>query len=165
MSVGGPVQPHGVHLDNGRIHPGCAEGRGAEFTGLRVTFLGTGAGPAVGAEWAGPSTLVEFGNEAILIDAGRGLVQRLQLLNRRVLEISSVFLTHLHSDHTVGLPEFWLSDWWKERRSRPLEVRGPKGTRGMAEHIEKAWSYPQSPARESQPYDRRDVGAGPRRLE
>ena len=81
---------------------------------LRVTFLGTGAGPAVGPEWAGPSTLVEFGREAILIDAGRGLVQRMRLLGRPAPGINTIFLTHLHSDHTVGLPEFWLRSWGGE---------------------------------------------------
>lgn len=108
---------------------------------LRVTFLGTGGGPIGRAEWAGPATLIEYGRDAILIDAGRGVVQRMLQMNRRFPGIRSVFLTHLHSDHTVGLPDLWLRGWWGEGRKQPLEVRGPKGTRMMAEHIEKAWSY------------------------
>jgi len=107
---------------------------------LRVTFLGTGGGPAASVDLAGPSSLVEFGDEVLLIDAGRGAVQRLQQLNRSPGAITRVFLTHLHSDHTVGLPEVWLSGWWRGRAA-PLEMRGPAGTREMASHLQEAYSY------------------------
>jgi ribonuclease Z len=107
---------------------------------LRVTFLGTGGGPAVSADHAGPSALVEFNDEVLLIDAGRGAVQRLQLVQRSPGSVAQVFLTHLHSDHTVGLPELWLSGWWRGRKA-PLEVLGPEGTRAMAANIQKAWDY------------------------
>ncbi|MGQ0702257.1 MAG: MBL fold metallo-hydrolase [Gemmatimonadales bacterium] len=108
---------------------------------LRVTFLGTAAGPAPPAEYAGTSTLVEFGTERILIDVGRGAVQRLQQANVNPSHITAVFLTHLHSDHTVGLPELWLTGWWRSPRQAPLEVRGPEGTKAMTADLERAWSY------------------------
>lgn len=108
---------------------------------LRVTFLGTSGGPAPPVEYAGPSTLVEFGNERLLIDIGRGAVQRLQQANINPSHITAVFLTHLHSDHTVGLPELWLTRWWRSPLSAPLEVRGPEGTEAMSANIERAWSY------------------------
>jgi len=108
---------------------------------LRVTFLGTGGGPAVGIDRAGPASLVEFGSEVLLIDAGRGTVERLQGLNRSPGSISQIFLTHLHSDHTVGLPEVWLSGWWRGRPAAPLEVRGPEGTRDMMAPLQQAFSY------------------------
>src|SRR5262245_60972644 len=72
---------------------------------LRLTFLGTAAGPAPDADLAGASTLVEFGSELLVIDVGRGAVQRLQQANVNPTRVTGVFLTHLHSDHTVGLPE------------------------------------------------------------
>ena len=108
---------------------------------LRVTFLGSSGGPVGRPQWAGPGTLIEYGREVILIDAGRGVVQRMQLLNRRIPQIRAIFLTHLHSDHTVDLPDVWMRSWWGEGRRRPMEIRGPKGTHDMTEHIEKAWSY------------------------
>ena len=38
-----------------------------------------------------------------------------------------VFLTHLHSDHTIGLPSLILSPWsW--RREEPPHIYGPPGT-------------------------------------
>ena len=50
-----------------------------------------------------------------------------------------VFLTHLHSDHTLGLPDLIFSPWVLHR-TVPLEVYGPKGTKAMVEHIEAAWT-------------------------
>src|SRR3954465_8144729 len=114
------------------------DAQAAPDNNIHVTFLGTGGGPAVSADFAGPSTLVQYGTESILIDAGRGLMQRMQQSNHS--SASFVFLTHLHSDHTIGLPEFWLSTWWRGRRV-PLEVRGPAGTKAMMEHLRQAWSY------------------------
>jgi ribonuclease Z len=113
----------------------------AQSESLRVTFLGTGGGPIGRAEYGGPAILVEYGREVILVDAGRSVVQRMLQLNRQVPQIRSIFLTHLHSDHTIDIPDVWLRGWWGEGRKNPLEIRGPAGTKAMAEHIEQAWSY------------------------
>ena len=45
-----------------------------------------------------------------------------------------VFVTHLHSDHTVGYPDLILTPWVIGRKI-PLEVHGPKGIKAMTEHI------------------------------
>jgi ribonuclease BN (tRNA processing enzyme) len=58
----------------------------------------------------------------------------MQPSNLRVL-----FLTHLHSDHTVGLPDVMLSAWTLER-DVPLEVYGPPGTKAMVEHLLAAYA-------------------------
>jgi ribonuclease Z len=121
--------------------PVCAAAQPPAPGALRITFLGTAAGPAPAAELAGTATLVEFGDVRLLIDAGRGAAQRLQLVNVNPGELSAVLLTHLHSDHTVGLPELWLSGWWRAPRRAPLELHGPEGTRAMAAALERAWSY------------------------
>ncbi len=52
----------------------------------------------------------------------------------------SLFFTHLHSDHTVGLPDLWLTGWIFGR-SEPLRVRGPEGTRGLVSNLEKAYAF------------------------
>src|SRR5438309_6629072 len=90
------------------LYSAVATAQTASSPPLRVTFLGTSAGPVAGPERAGSASLVEFGTEAILIDAGRGAVQQMQRLNLNPGIVSRVFITHLHSDHTVGLPEVWL---------------------------------------------------------
>ena len=54
-------------------------------------------------------------------------------------KLGRVFLTHLHSDHTLGLPDLIYTPWVLERES-PLAIYGPPGTRKMARHIEKAYA-------------------------
>jgi ribonuclease Z len=55
-----------------------------------------------------------------------------------------MLLTHLHSDHTVGIPDVWLTGWipaaYGSRKS-PLRVRGPSGTKDMMAYLEKAYAW------------------------
>src|SRR6478736_5764730 len=81
---------------------------------FKVTLLGTGT-PIPDLDRFGPSTLVEAGNLKLLFDAGRGATIRLRQINvsRRSImnKIDALFLTHYHSDHTVGIPDLWLTGW------------------------------------------------------
>src|SRR5664279_6272760 len=80
----------------------------ADTSLIKITLLGTGT-PLPIMERFGPSTLVQAGGEILVFDAGRGCLQRLRQLNISYDKISAFFLTHLHSDHTVGFPDLWLS--------------------------------------------------------
>jgi ribonuclease Z len=106
---------------------------------IRVVLLGTGGGPNSINERGGPAAWVDAGGERLFIDAGRSVVTRLGQAGLAPRDVTRVFLTHLHSDHAVGLPELWLSGWWMFREA-PLEVRGPSGTRAMIEHLRQAYS-------------------------
>jgi ribonuclease Z len=135
---------------------------------LRVTFLGTSGGPVAGPALAGSAAFVQYGREGILIDIGRGATQQLQRINGNFGAIGRIFITHLHSDHTVGLPELWLARWTRARLAPPLEVFGPAGTRDMIAHIREAWKYdvdirsgpPESNPRASTEMTGRDVADG-----
>jgi ribonuclease Z len=107
---------------------------------IRVTLLGTGV-PTPVMERFGPGTLVEAGGEILLFDAGRGVIQRLFQIQTPLKKLRSVFLTHLHSDHIVGLPDLWLTGWLTGRPEAPLQVWGPRGTRDMMTHLELAFQY------------------------
>lgn len=110
-----------------------------------VVMLGTGT-PNADPERSGPAVAVVRGGRSYLVDAGPGVVRRaaaaaalhadsaLQPRNLRTL-----FLTHLHSDHTVGLPDLILSAWTLER-DVPLEVYGPPGTQAMVNHLLAAYA-------------------------
>lgn len=108
---------------------------------LEITLLGTG-NPRPSLERFGPSTLVEAGGTTILIDAGRGAIQRLFQIGGAdlVREVDLVLLTHLHSDHVVGLPDLWLTGW-VFGRDRPLPVIGPPGTGEMCRHLDRAFAF------------------------
>jgi len=118
---------------------GCAwpAARGQD---IKVTLLGTGT-PAPVMNRFGPSILVEAGSQKLLFDAGRGALQRLTQVRVPWRDVQGVFLTHLHSDHLVGLPDLWLTGWLVTQRSAPLAVWGPKGTRKMVSHLEQAFEY------------------------
>jgi ribonuclease BN (tRNA processing enzyme) len=57
-----------------------------------------------------------------------------------------LFLTHLHSDHTVGIPDLWLTGWARGRKV-PLQVWGPAGTKEMMLHLKEAFQYSDPPGR------------------
>ena len=111
----------------------------------RIVMLGTGT-PNADPERSGPAVAIVRSGTAYLVDAGPGIVRRAATAARRhrmhALEASQlriVFLTHLHSDHTLGLPDLILSPWTLERHE-PLVVYGPPGTKAMVDHILAAYS-------------------------
>jgi ribonuclease Z len=77
---------------------------------FRVTLLGTGT-PKPQADRFGPSTLIEAGGQKLLIDAGRGATIRLPQIGVPLGRIDALLITHYHSDHTVGIPDLWLTGW------------------------------------------------------
>jgi ribonuclease Z len=109
-------------------------------TGFRVVLLGTGT-PNPRPDRFGPSTLVEAGSERLLFDCGRSCTTRLW---QRGIPLGTVklFITHLHSDHTVGIPDLWLTGFLSNpygRRTTPLRVWGPSGTAAMMTHLRQAY--------------------------
>jgi len=58
-----------------------------------------------------------------------------------VREVRNVFLTHLHSDHTVGLVDVWLTGWLNGQAKTPFRVWGPRGTKEMMHYLDKAFNY------------------------
>ena len=106
---------------------------------MRVTLLGTGT-PFPDAERLGSAILVEVADKKLLFDCGRGVVIRLTEAGVSPKDMDGLFLTHLHSDHVVGIPDLWLSGWFLGR-SKPLRIWGPPGTRSMAKHLLEAFAF------------------------
>lgn len=112
-------------------------------TEFRVTLLGTGT-PIPRPDRFGPSTLIEAGDHTVLIDAGRGATMRLYQLGVPIGRIDALLLTHFHSDHTVGIPDLWLTGWLSSHfgnRQRPFNVIGPVGTARLMHHLEAAYAH------------------------
>jgi ribonuclease BN (tRNA processing enzyme) len=109
----------------------------------QVVVLGTGT-PLPDPERSGPAVAVVVNNVAYLVDCGPGVVRRAAAAYKAgisaldVPKLKIVFITHLHSDHTLGYPDLIFSPWVMER-TEPLTAYGPRGLRAMTAHIEKAW--------------------------
>jgi ribonuclease Z len=109
-------------------------------------MLGTGT-PNPFPNRSGPAIAIVVNDEPYLIDFGPGLVRQAAALSPEyggsipglaVEKLEHAFLTHLHSDHTVGLPDLILTSWTIGRDS-PLKLFGPEGTRHMAETVLEAY--------------------------
>jgi ribonuclease Z len=110
--------------------------------GLRIVLLGTGVGPLVNLQQFGTSTLVEAGGKRLLFDCGRGATIRLVEVGVPLGSINRLFLTHLHSDHVIQIPDLLLAGWMgPSGRKRPLDIWGPDGTRDMMSALEKAFAF------------------------
>ncbi|MFN8582140.1 MAG: MBL fold metallo-hydrolase [Gemmatimonadaceae bacterium] len=103
-----------------------------------VIMLGTGM-PAPNPERSGPSTAVVVGTRVFIFDAGPGVERRIAAAGLPIDGPAAVFLTHLHSDHTLGLPDLIFTSWVMGRSS-PLRIYGPPGTKAMTDHLIAAWA-------------------------
>lgn len=103
-----------------------------------VIMLGTGM-PPPNPERSGPATAVVVGTRVFVFDAGPGVMRRIAAANLPIDGPTAVFLTHLHSDHTLGLPDLIFTSWVMGRRTA-LPVFGPKGTKSMIDHLTAAWA-------------------------
>ena len=109
----------------------------------QVVMLGTGT-PNADPDRSGPAVAVVVDGRAYIVDAGPGVVRRAAAARQRGIDalasdrLERVFITHLHSDHTLGLPDLIYSPWVLER-ARPLRILGPPGIREMVTHIAAAW--------------------------
>lgn len=108
---------------------------------IKVTLLGTGVGPRIDLQQFGPGILIEAGGEKLLFDCGRGVTIRLGQAGISHGSISRVFLTHLHSDHIIQLPDLLLTGWVGGGRKVPLQVWGPDGVDEMMEHLLQAFTF------------------------
>lgn len=109
--------------------------RPPETNPLQLVVLGTAAGRI----WPGPgrsgtSTALCVGDRHYVVDLGYGWGQRYQEYGlgsgfgmTPLHRLRAVFLTHLHSDHTIGLAE--LLTYGLEPREEPIVVMGPGGRR------------------------------------
>ena len=111
----------------------------------KVIILGTGT-PIPDPGSSGPCVAVVINGQSYLFDAGPGVVRRAQAAAEKfglealdATNLTRLFFTHLHSDHTLGYPDVIFSPWVVGRR-QPLEVYGPEGVAAMTDHLKLAYS-------------------------
>lgn len=108
-------------------------------------MLGSGT-PVIDPSSSGPCVAVVVKGQAYLFDAGPGLVRRSQAAAEKfgmvaldATRLTRLFITHLHSDHTLGYPDIIFSPW-VVGRNEPLEVYGPEGIASMTDFLKKAYA-------------------------
>jgi len=113
----------------------------------QIVMLGTGT-PIPDPDRSGPSVAIVVDSVAYLFDAGTGVVRRAAAAGRNGIKafapltpngqysprFDRVFLTHLHSDHTLGLADVIFTPWIQGRIA-PLDVYGPPGTSRLVNGI------------------------------
>jgi len=109
----------------------------------KLVLLGTGT-PNADPDRSGPSLAIIVNNTSYIVDCGPGVVRRAAAAflkgtkGLQASELKHLFITHLHSDHTVGYPDMIFTPAVLDRNA-PLEVYGPKGIQSMTDHIMAAY--------------------------
>jgi ribonuclease BN (tRNA processing enzyme) len=111
----------------------------------KVIILGSGT-PIPDPSASGPCVAVVINGQAYLFDAGPGVVRQAEAAAEKfgmealdATRLTRLFVTHLHSDHTLGYPDLILTPWVVGRR-QPLEVYGPLGIAAMTAHLKQAYA-------------------------
>jgi ribonuclease Z len=122
----------------------CATTFAQQPSKTQLVVLGTGT-PVINPDRSGPAVAVVVNGSAYLVDFGPGVVRRAAAAARDKnvaalvpSKIRVVFATHLHSDHTAGLADLYLTPAVEDRPG-PLELYGPPGIAEMARHIQAAY--------------------------
>jgi ribonuclease Z len=119
----------------------------AQPSRTQIVMLGTGT-PIPDPDRSGPAVAIVVDSVAYLFDAGAGVVRRAAAAGRNGVRafasrtalgqplprFDRLFLTHLHSDHTLGLADVIFTPWIQGRRA-PLDIYGPPGTSHLVSGI------------------------------
>lgn len=109
-----------------------------------LVLLGTGT-PIPEPDASGPALAIVHRGVSYLVDCGPGIVRRAMAAALAGVpgltppELTRLFITHLHSDHTAGLADLILTPWVVGRHV-PIHIHGPPGTQSMVNHILAAYA-------------------------
>src|SRR6266404_5979816 len=112
-------------------------------TKTQIVFLGTG-NPSPNPDRMGPAVAIVVSGTPYIVDCGTGVVRRASAASQAgvpglsTTNLKIAFITHLHTDHTLGYPDLIFTPWVMGRKA-PLEVYGPVGIKAMTEHILEAY--------------------------
>ena len=112
------------------------------FAQTKLVMLGTGT-PFADPNRSGPSLAIVVNDQSYIVDCGPGVVRRASSMSNTfpalaASQLKRLFITHLHTDHTVGYTDMIFTPAVLDRNA-PLIVYGPKGVRSMTHHLLKAY--------------------------
>ena len=107
--------------------PPAANNRPAPPPGTRLVLLGTRGGPGVSLDRGETASAVVVDGVPYLVDCGYGTMRALVAAGIGFQPVSTVFLTHLHDDHTADLAAM-LAHQWTGSKATETHVYGPYAT-------------------------------------
>ena len=92
---------------------------------INIVFLGT-SGSVPTQNRALPSVAIEYDGEVLLFDCGEGVQRQLMIYSVNINRINSIFITHLHGDHVIGIAGL-LRTLALNNRLKPINIFIPDG--------------------------------------
>ena len=115
----------------------------AQNATTKLVLLGTGT-PFADPNKSGPSLAIVVNNTSYIVDCGPGVVRRaaeaskLGFPSLEASQLKTLFITHLHSDHTIGLADIILTPAVLDRNA-PISIYGPVGSKKMTDDLMSAY--------------------------
>jgi ribonuclease BN (tRNA processing enzyme) len=115
----------------------------AQNSDTKLVLLGTGS-PFADPTKSGPSLAIVVNNTSYIVDCGPGVVRRaaeaskLGFPSLEASQLKTLFITHLHSDHTIGLADIILTPAVLDRNA-PIRIYGPVGSKKMTDDLMSAY--------------------------
>jgi ribonuclease BN (tRNA processing enzyme) len=114
----------------------AASSTSGESNRTEILFLGTAGGPPLRLDRSEPSTLLIVDGQRYLIDCGIGTMRRMLRAGVKSEQVRTIFFTHLHADHDLGLADVMANDFFRQSvagRSEPIEIYGPPQTKELVD--------------------------------
>lgn len=111
-------------------------GLAGESRRTEVLFLGTAGGPPLRLGRSEPSTLLIVDGRPYLIDCGIGTMRRMLRAGVDSEQVRTIFFTHLHADHDLGLADVMANDFFRQSvagRAEPIDIYGPPQTKELVD--------------------------------
>lgn len=106
---------------------------------IEITFLGTSS--AVPTKKRNhPAVLIRHEGDYLLFDCGEGTQRQFNIAGISPMKVKSIFITHWHGDHVLGLPGI-IQSFSFEDRGKELNIFGPEKTKERFYHILKAFPF------------------------
>ena len=109
------------------------------MSSTQVVILGSGT-PNAEADRVSAGVAIAVDDQPYLVDCGHGIVQRAveaRAANKipwSTTDLTRLFVTHLHADHTVGLPDLLFTPWIHGRETI-VRAYGPSALAQMVDSI------------------------------
>ncbi|HEX6803420.1 MAG TPA: MBL fold metallo-hydrolase [Terriglobales bacterium] len=101
-----------------------------------LLMLGSAGGPPLRKDRSEPATLLIVDGRLYLIDCGIGTIRRLVEVGIPSETIGTIFFTHLHPDHDLGLADVMANDYFHLDLAsdlRKINIYGPPQTRELVQ--------------------------------